>query len=84
MQSQDPRFAQQNPRVVRICTLRTYTWTLTSVVFLNDVDNLSFTQVDLMRVLSVVVGEDAILFQALHLVRVGDDSLCGCRWEGEE
>ena len=51
-------------------------------MFLNDVDDLSFTQVDLMRVLSVVVGEDAILFQALHLVRVGDDSLCGCRWEG--
>ena len=53
-------------------------------MFLDDVDHLSLREVDLVRVLPVVVGQDTVLLQVFHLVRVGDDGVCGCRWEGEK
>ena len=51
---------------------------LTSVMFLNDVHHLSLREIDLVRVLAMVVSQHRILFQILHLVWVRDDCLCGC------
>ena len=47
----------------------------TGVVFLNDVYDLSEGEVDLVGVFALVVSEDTILLQVLHLIWVADDGI---------
>ena len=50
-------------------------------MFFDDVDQLVDDQADLVRVLSLIVGDDVILFQMLHLVGMRDNSLHCCKGE---
>ena len=47
----------------------------TSVVFLNDVYDLPEDEIDLVGVFALVVSEDTVLLQVLHLVWVADDGV---------
>ena len=47
----------------------------TGVVFLNDVYNLPEGEIDLVGVFALVVSENSVLLQVLHLVWVADDGV---------
>ena len=55
----------------------------TCIVLLNDVDQLVGLETDLVGVLSLVVCQHFVLFQTLHLVRMGDNGFQSCRQGGK-